>query len=94
LIKRIETATKEPKNLHDYVLITTTGAEEIEESTSVETFWKTTAYMCIMDTVITGLKYRFSDESLLMVNSIDSFCNLDYTNSLYFIDHYKVKINR
>ncbi|KAL4143991.1 hypothetical protein QTP88_006236 [Uroleucon formosanum] len=33
---------REPKTLHDYVLTTTTGAEEIEESTSVETFWKTT----------------------------------------------------
>lgn len=43
-----------------------------------------------MDTVINNLKYRFSDESLLMANSVDSFCNLDYTNSLYFIDHYKV----
>ncbi|KAL5245991.1 hypothetical protein ACI65C_013399 [Semiaphis heraclei] len=84
---------REPKNLHDYVLTTTTGAEEIEESTSVETFWKTTAYMCIMDTVINNLKYRFSDESLLMANSIDSFCNLDYTNSLYFTDHYKSTID-
>lgn len=45
------------KNLHDYVLTTTIGAEEIEESTSVETFWKTTVYMCIMDTVINNLKY-------------------------------------
>jgi len=86
LIKRIKTTTKRTKIL----LTTTTGAEEIEESTSVETFWKTTAYMCIMDTVINNLKYRFSDESLLMANSIDSFCNLDYANSLYFIDHYKV----
>ncbi|KAL4131423.1 hypothetical protein QTP88_008736 [Uroleucon formosanum] len=84
---------REPKTLHDYVLTTTTGAEEIEESTSVETFWKTTAYMCIMDTVINNLKYRFSDESLLMANSVDSFCNLDYTNSLYFIDHYKDIVN-
>jgi hypothetical protein len=67
-----------------YVLTTTAGAEvsasEHEVSNSVETFWKNTPYMRSMNTVITYLKYRFSDESLLMANSIDLFCNLDYKN--------------
>lgn len=54
-------------------------------------YWKT-IYMIIMDTVIVNLKYRFSEESLTMANSVDSFCKLNYDNSLYFIDHYKVTI--
>lgn len=37
-----------------------------------------------MDTIITIL--RFSDESLTMVNSVDSFCKSDYKNALYFIN--------
>uniref|UniRef100_A0A2S2QJH6 Uncharacterized protein n=1 Tax=Sipha flava TaxID=143950 RepID=A0A2S2QJH6_9HEMI len=81
------------KCFYDYVLTTITkvevSASEHEVSNSVETFWKNVAYMRILDTVITNLKYRFSDESLSMANLIDLFCNLDYTNSLYFINHYK-----
>jgi hypothetical protein len=81
-------------SFYDYVLTTITkvevSASEHEVSNSVETFWKNVAYMRILDTVITNLKYRFSDESLSMANLIDLFCNLDYTNSLYFINHYKV----
>jgi len=56
----------------------------------VENYWKTSTYFVIIDSVIANLKYKFSDESLTMANSIDSFFKLDTTNAMKFIDHYKV----
>lgn len=84
---------RESNNLHDYVLTTTTSAENASYSSlenEVENYWKTSAYFVIMDSVVSNLKYRFSDESLAMANSVDSFCKLDTTYSMKFIDHYKV----
>lgn len=53
-------------------------------------FWKT-EYMQIIDAVLVNLKFRFSNESLKMANSVDSFCKMDFTDGSYFINHYKVK---
>ncbi|KAF0723115.1 zinc finger MYM-type protein 1-like [Aphis craccivora] len=83
---------RELNKLHDYVLTTTTSAENASYSSlenEVENYWKISAYFVIMDSVVSNLKYRFSDESLAMANSVDSFCKLDTTNSMKFIDHYK-----
>lgn len=84
---------RESNKLHDYVLTTTTGAENESYSSlenEVESYWKTSTYFVIIDSVVSNLKYRFSDESLAMANSVDSFCKLDISNSMKFIDHYKV----
>lgn len=75
------------------MLTTTTGAENDSYSSienEVESYWKTSTYFVIMDSVVSNLKYRFSDESLAMVNSVDLFCKINSTDSMKFIDHYKV----
>lgn len=93
MITKSKRRRREPNNLHDYVLTTTTSAENASYSSlenEIENYWKTSAYFIIMDSVVSNLKYRFSDESLAMANSVDSFCKLDTTDSMKFIDHYKV----
>jgi len=44
----------------------------------------------INDSVIVNLKYRFSDESLVLANSLDKFMKMDFEKGSYFINHYKV----
>ncbi|KAF0691097.1 zinc finger MYM-type protein 1-like, partial [Aphis craccivora] len=43
--------------------------------------------------VITNFKKRFSSESLMMASSIDHFFNLNFNDSLHFINHYYSLIN-
>lgn len=93
----INTETKlhriESNKLHDYVLTTTTGAENDSQSSlenEVGSYWKTSTYFVIMDSIVINLKYRFSDENMAMANSVDSSCKLDTIDSIKFIDHYKI----
>jgi len=51
-----------------------------------------TDYYQIIDCIVTNLKKRFSPESLKMASSIDSFHKLNYDQSKFFIEHYKVNI--
>lgn len=51
-----------------------------------------TDYYQIIDCIVINLKKRFSSESLEMASSIDSFHKLNYEQSKYFIEHYKVNI--
>lgn len=72
---------------------TTTGAEQddqINDSDSVQLYWRRTVFFPIIDTIINILKYRFSEESLEMASLIDCFMEMDYEKSQYFINHYKV----
>lgn len=80
---------RESTRLHDHALTTTTTAENDFYSSlanDVENYY----YFVIVNSVIANLKYRFSDESLTMASSVDSFFKLDTTNTMKFIDHYKV----
>lgn len=92
---RLKRKRKEPNALKEYVVTTTTGQECDDEQTdtSVKVFWRRTAYMAVIDTTLANLKYRFSNDSLKLANSIDSFCKMDYNNGLYFIEHYKVNLS-
>jgi len=80
---------------NEYVVTTTTGQECDDEQTdtSVKVFWRKTSYIAVIDTTLANLKYRFSNDSLKLANSIDSFCKMDYNNGLYFIEHYKVNLS-
>lgn len=53
-------------------------------------YWKINGYFRILRYVISGLRSRFSTESLKMGLSIDNFMKLKYPESLYFIEHYEV----
>jgi len=52
-----------------------------------------TAYMRVIDQIITNLEKRFSAESLQLAISIDNFLSLDFENGMLFINPYKVIMN-
>jgi len=52
-----------------------------------------TAYMRVIDQIITNLEKRFSAESLQLEISIDNFLSLDFENGMLFINPYKVIMN-
>jgi len=94
VIKGSKRQRRETQNLHDYVVFVTTGAENevVDSNTTVEIYWQRVAYMPIIDSIVRHLKYRFSKESLLMASSVESFIKMDFVESSYFINHYKVNI--
>lgn len=53
-------------------------------------YWKTNAFYPILDTIIFNMKRRFSDESLKLATSIDNLLKLNFEESSFFIEHYKV----
>jgi len=61
-----------------------------DEDAQLFEYWKVNGYFRILDCVISGLRSRFSTESLKMGLSIDNFMKLKYPESLYFIEHYEV----
>lgn len=76
--------------MQSYHLETLTGAQsEAGCRTLGKEHWKI-VYFQIIDSVIVNLKYRFSDESLVLANSLDQFLKMDFEKGLYFINHYKV----
>lgn len=76
--------------MQSYNLETLTGAQsETECGTIGNEHWKI-IYFQIIDAVIVNLKYRFSDESLVLANSLDHFMKMDFEKGSYFINHYKV----
>lgn len=46
----------------------------------------------ILDTLVTKLKERFSNDSLQMGISVDNFFQLKFEESQFFIDHYQVNL--
>ncbi|KAL4090117.1 hypothetical protein QTP88_025016 [Uroleucon formosanum] len=91
---------KETTNLQNYYVNNTTGAEcsyanvdELNEGMNDEDtqfeYWKVNDYFRILDCVLSGLRSRFSTESLKIGHSIDNFMKLKYDESLHFIEHYK-----
>lgn len=61
-----------------------------DEDTQFE-YWKVSGYFRILDCVLSGLRSRFSTESLKIGHSIDNFMKLKYDESLHFIEHYEVR---
>jgi len=84
-----------PNKLNDFALFTNTSAqhETVDKDIAVNVYWRQTAYMRVIDQVITNLEKRFSAESLQLAISIDKFLSLDFENGMLFINHYKVIIN-
>ncbi|XP_060851596.1 zinc finger MYM-type protein 1-like [Rhopalosiphum padi] len=91
---------KETTNLQNYYVSNTTGAEcsyanvdELNEGMNDEDtqfeYWKVNGYFRILDCVLSGLRSRFSTESLKIGHSIDNFMKLKYDESLHFIEHYE-----
>lgn len=85
---------REVTQLNDYVVSTTTSAidqnfQQNSEITSID-FWKVHAFFPILDNLIVNMKSRFSTQSLELAQSVESFLELDYEKSSYFINSYKV----
>lgn len=94
IIKGSKRQRRETQNLHDYVVFGTTGAENevVDSNTTAEIYWRRVAYIPVIDSVVRNLKHRFSKESLLMACSVECFIKMDFVESSYFINHYKVNI--
>lgn len=83
------------------VLSTTIGQSyeeyNIEKNNANETmkFWQSHVYNRVLDTITQRLEQRFSEESLLLAEAVDSLFNFDFENSKPFLDHYGeiLKIN-
>lgn len=58
-------------------------------------FWQSHVYNRVLDTITQRLEQRFSEESLLLAEAVDSLFNFDFENSKPFLDHYGeiLKIN-
>lgn len=76
-----------------YVTSTTSVSQDVAVESSDEAFWRV-KYYAVLDSVIENIKYRFSDESLALANTVDKFVLFDFTGSKLFIDHYKVRIGK
>lgn len=73
---------------------TTTSAidqnfQQDSEITSMD-FLKVHVFFPILDNLIVNMKSRFSTQSLEFAQSVESFFELDYEKSSYFINSYKV----
>lgn len=82
--------------LRDSIITSTMGTECFEESNKTpEEYWRNYSYYKILDSIIQGLHYRFSSESLSVANALDSFLKLNTIDSDLFIKNYKklFKIN-
>jgi len=88
----------EPYYLREFDVTVATGAEQqlsIIQCTEtldkqIQNYWCNHFYYPIIDTIINHLKLRFSEESQELAQATESLMSLDYTNALYFINHYKV----
>ncbi|KAL5241645.1 hypothetical protein ACI65C_009055 [Semiaphis heraclei] len=80
---------KEPRFLKGFDVTIATGAEENNRIIDEKTYWKTTAFFPILDTVIFNIKRQFSEESFQMATSIDRLLKMDFEGSHFIIDHYK-----
>lgn len=83
-----------PNTLNNFVVNTSTSDQYISndntKQSTTEDYFRTKFFYSVMDVVITNFKKRFSPESLMMASSIDHFFNLNFNDSLHFINHYHV----
>lgn len=84
-----------PITLKKFVVNTSTSdqyniSNDNTKQSTAEDYFRTNFFYNLMDVVITNFKKRFSPESLMMAPSIDHFFNLNFNDSLYFINHYHV----
>ncbi|XP_022161072.1 uncharacterized protein LOC111027151 isoform X2 [Myzus persicae] len=77
--QRLKRIRREPNRLNDFVLITTSGAEEPNEvdNATAEDSFRVNEYFKILDSIIVNTKKRFCTESLEMAESIDNFFKLN-----------------
>jgi len=59
------------------------------KQSTAEDYFRTNLFYTLMDVVITNFKKR-SPESLMMASSIDHFFNLNFNDSIHFINYYHV----
>ncbi|KAL4131875.1 hypothetical protein QTP88_009116 [Uroleucon formosanum] len=87
---------KEPNDLNNFIVTARTSAQytELTESNvqTTKDFYRINAYYVILDTPVTKLKERFSNDSLQMGISVDNFFQLKFEESQFFIDHYQVNL--
>jgi len=72
---------REPNHLKDFHLSSTTSTEQTDENEKQ------------LFTIVTNIKKRFSPESLKMATAVYNFMKLNYDDSTFFIENYKVRIN-
>jgi len=76
-----------------YIINTSAQNETGDKDITVNVYWRQTAYMRVIEQVITNLEEKFSAESLQLAMSIDNFLSLNFQNGMFFISPYKAIIN-
>ncbi|KAL4097919.1 hypothetical protein QTP88_022611 [Uroleucon formosanum] len=86
---------QEPHILKHFDTTTTTSAEQNINNTSktIEDYFRKTAFFSVFDTILINLEKIFSAESLQMATAVDQFIQLNFEESLFFVDHYKDLMN-
>ncbi|KAL4153779.1 hypothetical protein QTP88_001612 [Uroleucon formosanum] len=86
---------QEPHNLKHFDTTATTSAEQNINDTSetIENYFRKNAFFPVFDTILINLEKRFSAESLQMATAVDQFIQLNFEESLFFVDHYKDLMN-
>lgn len=59
---------------------------------TIEDYFRKNAFFPVFDAILINLEKRFSTESLQMATAVDQFFQLNFEESLFFVDHYKVSI--
>ncbi|KAL4125788.1 hypothetical protein QTP88_010028 [Uroleucon formosanum] len=85
---------QEPHNLKHFDTTATTSAEQNINDTgeTIGDYFRKIAFFPVFDTILINLEKRFSAESLQMATAVDQFIQLNFEESLFFVDHYKVSI--
>lgn len=82
--------------MRNFIVTASTSAQYTEPTQrnmqTTEDFYRINAYYVILDTLVTKLKERFSNDSLQMGISVDNFFQLTFEESQFFIDHYQVNL--
>jgi len=85
----------ETKTLKDYHVTVTTAAENsmYEDDSSKKKYWEEHANYPILDAIIVSLSTRFSEESLNIAIAVDELFKLNFQQSSFLINYYKVHCN-
>ncbi|KAL4149483.1 hypothetical protein QTP88_003426 [Uroleucon formosanum] len=85
---------QEPHNLKHFDTTATTSAEQNINDTSdtIEDYFRKNAFFPVFDTILINLEKRFSAESLQMATAVDQSIQLNFEESHFFVDHYKISI--
>ncbi|KAL4131439.1 hypothetical protein QTP88_008752 [Uroleucon formosanum] len=63
------------------------------DTTATTNYFRKNAFFPVFDTILINLEKRFSAESLQMATAVDQFIQLNFEESLFFVDHYKDLMN-